>query len=103
MKSEKQKEKKNTRKCVINIRISNAEKKRIEKKARKKNISVSEYIRQLTLEAKTKSSRYEGDVNLAYVKGMVADIINQIYEKYPDCEEEPILKERIGELWSIFL
>lgn len=98
MENPKNVKRKNKRKGTeLHIRLEQREKKRLEKKARQMDLSLSEYIRML-LSGDSKKRQSPELVNRCSV--LCQDILNVVKEKY-SCEENSLLEEKVKELWRL--
>lgn len=85
------------KKAQLNIRLSQTEKKRLEKKARKSCINLSEYVRAQLFQGDEKQQGLE---TVGQCAVLCQDILNIIQEKY-SCEDNSMLEERVEKLWRI--
>lgn len=85
------------KKAQLNIRLSQTEKKRLEKKARKSCINLSEYVRARLFQGDGKQHGLE---TVGQCVVLCQDILNIIQEKY-SCEDNSLLEERVEKLWKI--
>ncbi len=94
----KNKEGKNKdKKAQLNIRLSQAEKRRLKRKAVKSGLNFSEYIRARLSESDRKQQD-PGIVSQCVV--LCQDILNIVQEKY-SCEDNSLLEEKVEKLWKI--
>lgn len=96
-KSKKIKNKNKDKKAQLNIRLSQAEKRKLKRGAVKSNLNLSEYCRAL-LFGSDKKQQSPGMVSQCAV--LCQDILNIIQEKY-SCEDNDMLEEMVERLWKI--
>lgn len=84
------------KKAQLNIRLSQVEKRRLERKAMKSGLNLSEYIRgQLS-----KGDGKRQDIEMvSQCVILCQDILNIIQEKY-NCEDNSLLEEKVEKLWK---
>lgn len=87
------------KKAQLNIRLSQTEKKRLEKKARKSCINLSEYVRTRLFQG---DGKQQGVEMVGQCVVLCQDILNIIQEKY-SCEDNTPLEEKVENLWKILL
>lgn len=85
------------KRAQMNIRLSQAEKKRLEKKARKSGLNLSEYVRAWLLQGDGKQQGFE---MVGQCVVLCQDILNIVLEKY-SCEDNSLLEEKVEKLWKI--
>lgn len=81
----------------LNLRLSRNLKRRLERKAKKSGLGLSEYVRALLSECDEKKQSV-GMVNKCVT--LCQDILNIVQEKY-SCEDNSLLEEKVEELWKI--
>lgn len=96
-KTENHKIKKRVKKAQLNIRLSQSEKKKLEGKAQKSGLNLSEYARVRLFGGNEKQQSPE-IVSQCVI--LCQDILNIAEEKYR-CEDNSLLEEKVEKLWKI--
>lgn len=89
--------KKRVKKAQLNIRLSQTEKRMLERKAQKNGLNLSEYARVLLFGGDEKQQNPEMMSRCAV---LCQDILNIVEEKY-SCEDNSLLEEKVEKLWKI--
>lgn len=89
--------KKRAKKAQLNIRLSQPEKKMLERKAQKNGLNLSEYARARLFGGDKKQQSPEMVSRCAV---LCQDILNIAEEKY-SCEDNSLLEEKVEKLWKI--
>lgn len=89
--------KKRAKKAQLNIRLSQSEKRMLEKKAQKSGLNLSEYAR-VRLFGEDEKQQNPEMVSRCVV--LCQDILNIAEEKY-SCEDNCLLEEKVEKLWKI--
>ena len=89
-------EKKNKNK-IVGIRFTDKEKKCIEVKAEKLNMTLSEYIRDIVLYDKKKITNDMDKQKVMTMAAQAQEIANYVGEKYV---EDEILEKKVKKLWK---
>ncbi len=98
MKKTKSADSKNKRKGTqINIRLPQSEKKKLNEKAVKSGLGLSEYIRMLL---SGNSGRWQNPEMVGRCAVLCQDILNIIEEKY-SCEDNSLLEEKVEKVWGL--
>lgn len=94
----KQKTRKIIRDQKVELRLTKKEKDKLIRKAEKYEMSISDYIRTVTIENDEKKKNL---VNIESIQMMVAvtDIVRYIEDHY-DLEEDHALREKVVALWK---
>lgn len=87
---------KNTRKARIEMRVTDEEKRDIERRAKKSGLSITEYILRKVLYSKEK--RVKDLVVLAEVTVEMTELLRRIEKDYAALN--PDIKERIDKIWK---
>lgn len=88
--------KENNRDKKLNIRISSSEKDKILKKAKKLNMSISDYSRMILLSRDKKKTA--GNLMASNILAKSQELVNYIQDSYGNDKE---LERMIDELWEI--
>ena len=97
MKKEKNKKEKNKKekKEIVGFRVTDSEKKRLEKEAKKAEMTVSDYIRDRVMGARDKTQFTAKDA--ICIITLAIDIVRYVEDRYGSYED-PYLRERVEEL-----
>lgn len=95
--SKKNKDKSKDKRAQLNIRLPQAEKKRLKRRAIKSDLNLSEYCRAL-LSGGDGKQQDPGMVSQCAI--LCQDILNIVQEKY-SCEDDSMLEEKVERLWKI--
>ena len=81
----------------LNIRLSQTEKIKLKKMAKRSGLTLSEYVRALLFVGDEKQHD-PGRMNQCIIQ--CQDILNIVQEKY-SCEDNSLLEEKVEKLWKI--
>lgn len=95
--SKNTKNKNKDKKAQLNIRLSQAEKRRLNRKAIESGLNLSKYSRALLFGGDGKQQS-PGMVNQCVI--LCQDILNIVQEKY-SCEDNSLLEEKVERLWKL--
>lgn len=95
--SKKFKRKNKDKKAQLNIRLSQAEKRRLKRKAVKSDLNLSEYCRAQLFGG---DGKQQDPVMVSQCVVLCQDILNIVQEKY-SCEDNDMLEEKMERLWKI--
>lgn len=88
--------KERVKKAQLNIRLSQTEKRMLERKAQKSGLNLSEYARVRLFGEDEKQQNPEMVSRCAV---LCQDILNIVEEKY-SCEDNSLLEEKVEKLWK---
>lgn len=89
--------KKRVKRAQMNIRLSQSEKRMLERKAQKSGINLSEYTRARLFGGDEKQQNPE---MVGQCVVLCQDILNIVEEKY-SCEDNSLLNEKVEKLWKV--